>query len=230
MEVRTIFRKLGKQNGKKSSGKFFRGTLVDMLQKRGDCAVCLFCEEELKKFYWWYFYDYHGKPSWIIRVSESNGFCCRHGWDILKMKKASQMSFVYRYLVKDTLKKLEKMASQGYKESRKYIKPTNICPICEQITDISTSWTRQLVKYLEDEEIKELYLSSSGLCMNHFDQAFFFASPNVCLILIEKQSREFKKLSSDLEEFSSALAEQICKPGEEKAYIRAIGLFTGRRL
>jgi hypothetical protein len=231
MGARAILRKLGLQNKKdQSSSKFFKGTLVHMLRKQNDCPVCLFCEEELKKFYWWYFYDYYGEPPWVIRVLKSNGFCSKHAWGIVEMKKGNQMSFVYRYLVRDLLSKLEKMSSRIYKESRGNIKPNDICPICEQISSISTLWTNQLVEHLKDLEIKELYFGSSGLCMKHFDQAFFFAAPNVCLILIEKQSMELNKLNRGLEELSSTLAGQAYKSEEVKGWIKALRLFAGREL
>lgn len=140
------------------------------------------------------------------------------------------MSFLYRYLVKDTLRKLEKIASQGYKDTREEIKPSNICPICGQISSTSTLWIQQLVKYLEDTEIKELYFGSSGLCMNHFDQALHFAPPNVGLTLIEKQLRELNRLSVDLEKCSSTLAEQPYEVEKEKAWIKAMGFFAGKEL
>lgn len=140
------------------------------------------------------------------------------------------MSFVYKYLVRNTLTKLEKMTSQKRKESGENIKPTDICPVCEEITSTSTLWIQQLVEYLEDSEIQELYFGSSGLCMNHFDQAFNFASTKVALILIEKQARELNRLSVDLEKCSSTRAGQPYEVEKEKAWIIAMRFFAGKEL
>ncbi|HEX9667072.1 MAG TPA: DUF6062 family protein [Thermodesulfobacteriota bacterium] len=229
MEFLTLLRKLVWQDRKQSPIKYFRATLVHILRKQGDCPVCLLCEERLKKFYWWYFYEKYGGPPWIIRVLKSNGFCNKHAWDMVEMKKKNQMSFVYGYLVRDALRKLEKMASQGDK-SRKNIGPANICPICEEISTISTLWTQQLVEHLEDTEIKELYFGSSGLCMNHFYQTFYIASSKARLLLIQKQSSELNRLKDGLEQTRGTLADQSYGPDRDKIWVKVVEFFASKDL
>jgi hypothetical protein len=86
---------------------------------------------------------------------------------------------------------------------------------------------------LKDQEIKELYLDSYGLCMNHFNQALESASPEAVETLIQKQTEVLRKINSDLEEYSRKLDYRHShepKGDEQTAWIRAIKFFVGKEL
>ena len=90
-----------------------------------------------------------------------------------------------------------------------------------------------MIADLNDEEIKELYLKSYGLCMNHFSQALKSASLEAAELLIHKQVEVLRKLDSDLEEYSRKLDYRYShepKGEEQTAWIRAIKFFVGKEL
>jgi hypothetical protein len=86
---------------------------------------------------------------------------------------------------------------------------------------------------LKDQEIKELYLDSYGLCMNHFNLALESAPPEAVETLIQKQTEVLRKINSDLEEYSRKLDYRHShepKGDEQTAWIRAIKFFVGKEL
>lgn len=86
---------------------------------------------------------------------------------------------------------------------------------------------------LEDDRIKELYSSSHGLCMNHFNQALEFASPESSEILVQKQAEVLRKLDSDIEEYWRKTDYRYShepKGEEQTAWVRAIKFFAGKEL
>ena len=86
---------------------------------------------------------------------------------------------------------------------------------------------------LKDQEIKELYLDSYGLCMNHFNLALESAPPEAVETLIQKQTEVLRKINSDLEEYSRKLDYRYShepKGEEQTAWIKAIRFFVGKEL
>lgn len=226
-------------------------SLVEALKNGRDCPLCLLCEEDLRHFYRWYFNEYYSDPVWIVKIIDSRGFCNKHSWDLIHMGKDHEMSLVYEYLVKAMLVKLRRVSrelkrfelirsrirkminSKHLKETKKRLQPTEICPVCNSISEKTAVWIENLLTDLKDEEIKGLYLKSYGLCMNHFSQAVESASPEVAEILIQKQAEVLRKLNSDLEEYSRKLDYRYShepKGEEQTAWIRAIRFFAGKKL
>jgi hypothetical protein len=161
------------------------------------------------------------------------------------------MSLVYEYLIKSTIVKLERVSEELKKfelnksrirkvinnkrlqEIKKQLQPTEVCPICKSISERTALWIENLLTGLKDEEIKELYIESYGLCMNHFHHALESASAEAGEILIQKQVEMLRKLNSDLEEYSRKLDyrySQEPKGEEQTAWIRAIRFFVGKEL
>jgi hypothetical protein len=232
-------------------------SLLEALKNGKDCPVCLLCEEDLRYFYRWYFIEYYHDTTWIDKTLNSRGFCNRHSWELIRMGKGREMSVVYEYLVKSALAKLERVSRelskyepesgvnkvirkitgkkhlQRLQEAKGQLQPTEICPICKSISDKSAGWIQELLLDLEDERIKELYSSSHGLCMNHFNQALEFASPESSEILIQKQAEVLRKLDSDIEEYwrkTDYRYSREPKGEEQTAWIRAIKFFAGKEL
>jgi hypothetical protein len=226
-------------------------SLVEALRIGQDCPVCSLCEEDLRLFYRWYFNEYYNDTVWIDKTLGSRGFCNRHSWDLIHMGKDHEMSLVYEYLTKSTIVKLERVAeglkkfelnksriskvinNKRLREIKKQLQPTEVCPVCHSISERTAIWIENLLSDLEDEEMKELYLNSYGLCMNHFSQALETATPEAEDILIQKQAEVLRNLNSDLEEYSRKLDyrySQESKGEEQTAWIRAIRFFVGKEL
>ncbi|HEX9667073.1 MAG TPA: DUF6062 family protein [Thermodesulfobacteriota bacterium] len=226
-------------------------SLVEALKTGQDCPVCFLCEEDLRYFYRWYFNEYYNDPVWIIKTIDSRGFCSKHSWDLIRMGKEHEMSLVYEYLIKSTIVKLERV-SEGLKkfepnksrirkvvnnkrlqEMRKQLQPTEVCPICDTVSKRSSIWIENLLTDLKEEEMKELYLNSYGLCMNHFNQALETACHETAKILIQKQAEMLEELNRDLEEYSRKRDYRFShepKGEEQKAWVRAIKFFVGNQL
>lgn len=211
----------------------------------------------LRYFYRWYFIECYHDTTWIYKTLNSRGFCNKHSWDLIRMGKGHEMSVVYEYLVKSALAKLERVSRelrkyepesgvnkvirkirgkkhlQSLQKAKGQLQPTEICPICKSISDKAAEWIQNLLMDLEDEGIRELYYNSHGLCMNHFNQAIKFASPELAEILIQKQVEVLRKLSSDLEEYWCKRDYRYLhepKGEEQTAWIRAIKFFVGKEL
>jgi hypothetical protein len=166
------------------------------------------------------------------------------------MKNAHQMSLVYEYLIKSTLVKLEDVSREltefehnskikkimntiQIQKIKKHYLPNKICPICNVISERVAGWIGNLLNGLMDEEIKQLYFESYGLCMNHFSQAIESATPEAAELMIQKQVEVLKKLNGDLEEYSRKLDYRYSHEpmGEEQtAWIRATKFFVGKEL
>lgn len=226
-------------------------SLIEALRNVEDCPVCLLCKEDLEYFYRWYFNEYYNDTTWIDKILDSMGFCSKHSWDLIRKGKDHEMSLVYKYLVKSTIVKLERVSealkklepnksrirkvinNKHLKEIRKQLHPIEVCPICKSISERTTTWIENLLMDLKDQEIKELYLDSYGLCMNHFNLALESAPPEAVETLIQKQTEVLRKIDSDLEEYSRKLDYRYShepKGEEQTAWIKAIRFFVGKEL
>lgn len=224
-------------------------SLVEVLKTGEDCPVCYLCEEDLRNFFRWYFYEYYNDSAWTIKTMDSRGFCSKHSSESIRMGKEHEMSLVYEYVIKSTIVKFKRVSEKLKKfepknsrirkvidnkhlqEIKKLLRPTEVCPICDTVSKRSSRWIENLLTDLKDEEVKQLYLNSYGLCMNHFNRAIESASHQTAKILIQKQTEMLEKLNRDLEEYSRKRDYRYShepKGEEQNAWIRAIRFFTGK--
>jgi hypothetical protein len=114
------------------------------------------------------------------------------------------------------------------------------CPACDHVSEIMRIYIKEFVQELrEDNEIKELFNKSRGLCIPHYVMTFYIISrlhskkfPHTAKTIVDKQLQVLEGMQNDL---SVYIERQDCRfsdkerAGTEKAVGESLTKVVGRR-
>jgi hypothetical protein len=157
------------------------------------------------------------------RLSQSQGFCLLHTWQLAQRHYTSQLAFVYRDVLADVFDGLDrdykKLPPGDERESRQAATwkvwwrkwrsrmragPAHeLCPICRIRLEAEARYVAILLQQLRSEEMRALLVQSTGLCLIHFKQARKLVEvidPIGLHRLLECQRRCIQRILSEVEE------------------------------
>lgn len=104
-------------------------------------------------------------------LCSSKGFCNTHTWQLVKMGASLPLAQAYRDIIRDEIAQLENdKHKQRLFRSKSDTTPTP-CPACQQRDQALARYISSLRQSLADPSFYTLFLSSHGLCLDHFHLA-----------------------------------------------------------
>jgi len=187
--------------------------------------------------------------SLMARLEGAYGLCPRHTWQLVRGGDAGQLSALYQHLVRTTIKRLE--AAQRAltrplwglqaKTSRRrrllaardLLRPRGPCLACEHQERVVQQVIGDLVTAVSTYQFQKEGHGFPSLCLSHFFHAVGQADGEAALVLLRAKRRTLQNLAEELGEYARKLDHRFRdepKGEEQTAWLRAIRLFTGRRI
>ena len=153
--------------------------------EREGCPVCTVVLKSIERYMdtWQYegFTDVEHRQKLIV----SRGFCPLHTWQLVQHNNALQLAVIYREVLTDILANLDAEQRNSASESRSLwgrrrhrensagqsVPASETCPLCRVRSDAEQRIIGTLLQQLQVEEMRALMCRSTGLCLEHFNQA-----------------------------------------------------------
>ena len=128
----------------------------DLLHGPG-CPVCRYVDEAADRFRAWFALEAHAEPSMITRLCRSLGLCPAHTRALLVQPGADRrLTAVYRYVLRAAARYLADGTS-----------PPAGCLGCARDAEALTRAVDTLLTGLADDDVRERYHATDGLCLPH---------------------------------------------------------------
>jgi Family of unknown function (DUF6062) len=109
-------------------------------------------------------------------LRSSRGFCHTHTWQLVQMGASLPLAQAYRDIITD---EIEQLANDSGKHKQRWFhsksddtsSSTAPCPACQQRDQSLARFTSSLRQAISDPTFYTLFLSSYGLCLDHFHLA-----------------------------------------------------------
>ena len=219
------------------------------------CPVCRLEQQSVERYLDSQFYENVNSPKWRDRLRASLGFCREHAGLAVDKRLGDALGFsiIYRDVVNSVLHQLEDgvrptRAPRGWRsllgqvpeqvrvmiEKMLFaITPRKHCPVCEHRDETTRNTLSVLVEELRTPEMVKALQASDGLCFPHLRLALeHVRDVAVCDVLLSIHREKLERLRAELDEFIRKSDYQFAGEafGEEgDAWLRAIGIVTGRR-
>jgi hypothetical protein len=235
---------------KRTVDKLTLGELKALFEK-GGCPICQMCAGSLERFFFWFVKERYYDPSMMEELKEAYGLCKQHTWELIEASKPYITGVMYEYLTETLEKRLSQLLveirmvggkKRGLKRWRNHQKEfekvrqafTNrsCCPACKSIEQSEKYASDQFLAVLEEQEMKDLYLKSAGLCFHHLQRVLSISNESEAAFLIEDEIKRSQRLNDELREFLRKVAYEYRnepKGAEQTSWIRAAEFFVGSR-
>jgi hypothetical protein len=166
------------------------------------------------------FYESVTDPDTRQQLTDSRGFCAEHVKDVIQNGNLLGASIIYADVVEATITDLKK---------KKQLHPSKPCPACTLAKQDEGYHLKLLVTHLEEQELREIYLRSQGLCSTHLKQACKIASSGVRQFILTAEIDKLEHLREQLTKAASKMDYRNTEVmGDERdAWIRAIQKIGG---
>lgn len=148
--------------------------LLEAIAQEG-CVICHVAQQSVHRYLATWKYELFTDVEIRDNLRKSRGFCHAHTWELVHMGANLQLAMAYRDIITDATEQLQGASSPGKLLRRIFDTPTARehapCPACMQRQKAEQNTLDTLRKALLDDEFYERFASSSGLCLDHFDQA-----------------------------------------------------------
>lgn len=173
-----------------------------------------------------------------MELARSRGFCQRHAHEIVRVEgpHALGILILYRDQVDQFLLFLQNLKESttthfwGRKTKTTWLGSVP-CPACRLQEEQRLRYIEVMVRSLNDDEFREAYKTSMGLCVPYFISVLDrIQNPAVRDLLIAVQEARFGSLKHDLEEFCRKNDYRFRDEGfgkEADSWLRAVWMMVG---
>ena len=185
---------------------------------RGDCLICFLAERSVARYIDGLFHEMVNDYGVAAKLNKSGGFCEKHSEQILKTNETLGIAIIYKRLLEVFIGLLQKAA---------VIPKLASCPLCGTYSEAEQRYLNALLDHWD--ELKESFIASSILCVNHTQNALAAAGKRskIKKELLDIQIIKLGELSDELEEICRKYDYRFAdeKWGKEKdAWQRAVKL------
>ena len=143
--------------------------LSEACNKAG-CILCRLTGETTRRYLETFKDEMFTDVNVRAKLRSSRGFCNTHTWQLVQMGASLPLAQAYRDIITDEIEQLEK---DGGRRRQRWFLPKNgeelsPCPACQQSNEALTRFVFSLRQSLPDPSFYTLFLSSHGLCLQHF--------------------------------------------------------------
>jgi hypothetical protein len=159
---------------------------------RGDCPICFLAERSVARNVDGLFHEMVNDYGVAVELNNSGGFCEKHSEQILKTNETLGIAIIYKRLLDVFIGLLQKVV---------VIPKLASCPLCGIYSEAEQRYLHTLLDHWD--ELKETFISTSILCINHMQNALAAAGKRSKIReeLLGVQIKKLAELSAELEEF-----------------------------
>lgn len=212
--------------------------VLEAVQKAKGCPLCHLEADRMQRHLDSLLYEFVNDPGVRKELAQSKGFCQRHAQEIVKVEgpHALGIAILYRDQVEQFLIFLQSLkeptTTYFWDRKRKTSwESSEPCPACRLQVEQRLRYIEVMVRSLNDDEFREAYRISAGLCVPHFISVLDRTqTPAARDLLIAIQEARFGSLKHDLEEFCRKNDYRFRDEGFEKeadSWLRAVRMFVG---
>ncbi len=193
------------------------------------CPLCRMEQAAVQHALDGWMYEDVNDPGLREHLRSSLGFCHEHAWQVANemLGNALGLAIIYNDVLGEALKRLDEHPTAN----KRPLSPHKTCPACEQRETIAHHGLSELVKYIDDDELRAALKDSDGLCLPHLGRALqHIKDPHVSKILLETQHEKIRRLRAELAEFIRKADYRFAGEGfgkERDSWVRAIGMAAG---
>lgn len=137
---------------------------VESALEYNDCPVCFLVIKSIESYFDSLLYENINDISFRTRFRKHNGFCNFHSYKFLNYNDSLAVALTYKDLLIQNINRYNKINNRFSKKTKQ-----KKCMICDMAKDSEKRYLSEIYAYLEDEEFKNKFLKSKGLCMPHYD-------------------------------------------------------------
>ena len=188
----------------KCTSKSFQ-ELLEAFKKEG-CPLCRVVSFSIDSHFESMLYEFVNDPKVRSDLRKSLGYCKKHSIQLKKVVEKTYNKFgasiIMEDVIKELIKKLEKLSKLPLKELKKIIITNHNCPACVYQQSYENNYFSEILSNLENEDFFNQFLESDGICFNHL-LALLKMVKNLPTRdkIIENQKLKLVKINKDLNAF-----------------------------
>jgi hypothetical protein len=127
------------------------------------CAICYLVEKGIDKYFQHLLYENINDIGFRKTFLKNNGFCNYHSYKFMDYHDGLAIALTHKEILLTELEKIrnDKLKFQKTKRSR--------CQICSLSTETENTYLTVMYEYLEDNQMKNKFINSAGLCIPHLE-------------------------------------------------------------
>lgn len=158
------------------------------------CPVCQLVDRGVRQYVDVFFYENITNVQRRAEIRAARGYCSVHGSMLIGHSRMLGTAIIQHDIINDTLREINRVLPAGEPhvahdkpQSRNpldelasaplrnallnAVKPRRLCPLCEYERDQEQIFIRTLINEMHEEQIREAFKRSSGLCLPHVQVA-----------------------------------------------------------
>ena len=202
------------------------------LRTRG-CAVCDRVIRSAHDFFAHWQYALASDEKAQRRFAADLGFCSLHTWQLHALSSSLGESIGLAPLIEEVSRLLQNIGPQCEVEAvRKMLHTSSSCRVCRLLEQIESDYIEQLNAFLADENNRNLYERSQGVCLRHLARLIVIAPEDIRVFLLARASRHFGEVAEDMQNYAikrDAIRRHLTNVNEDDAYLRALIHLVGAK-
>ncbi|MHB1415936.1 MAG: DUF6062 family protein [Chloroflexota bacterium] len=176
--------------------------LLETLTEHEGCPVCHMASRGTDRYLGMMSYENVTDVSTRDELRAAWGLCNFHAWQFLgRGGERLATAIIYRDLVETALRRLEGNGGGLVRE----LAPQGECLACRYLAESSRRHVDTLLAYLEDDQLRERYEASRGLCLPHLREALGRVdAPDQREVLLAVFSRQIAAFAASLADAADA--------------------------
>jgi hypothetical protein len=139
------------------------------------CPLCRLVQESTQRYLDTWKYELFTDVGVRQELRCSQGFCHAHTWQLGRMGATLQLAQAYRDIITDTIERLggDPGGGNGGRwrrifDGKRERGGDELCPACKQQENAAERYAHTLRQSILDEQFYAQFVSSEGLCLDHF--------------------------------------------------------------
>ncbi len=133
--------------------------------KSKECPICFLIKDRVEKYFDNLLYENINDIGFREKFRENHGFCNYHSYKFLSYNDGLAISLTHKELLINVIEKIKVKCGTSHLTHNKKDK----CIICELAKEEQERYISVITEYLTDQEFKNKFLSSEGLCIPHLE-------------------------------------------------------------
>ena len=195
------------------------------LRTRG-CAVCNHVIKTSRDFFAQWQYALSSDEQAQRSFAREFGFCSLHLWQLHSMSSPWGGSIglaVFTEKISQLLAKVDCDAAEA--NVQEILRTSGNCHFCQLLESAQAAYIKQLGLFLGDENGRQLYERSQGVCLRHLGRLLVVTSREIRRFILATASHRFEQITQDMRGYAAkreALRRDLISADEEDAYLRAL--------
>ena len=225
-------------------------TLLELLEALAQpgCPICFLAARSVTRHIEAYCRDSVTDVPVRDHLRAANGYCTRHAHQFLEMQDSLAAAITYADILKKMIGVINRTPGQearspvanairrlfGIRDSRaRPLLPQRQCPACEEQQVSERRYLTGLIAHLGEDAVREVFISSRGLCLVHLPVAVELAEGEKLRTLLNVHRKTWSELRGHMNEIvrkaDYRFTSERITDGEKDALLDVINRMAGKR-